>query len=137
MSCTTPVCFSIFIDVLWSLLFVAFLMIHTLVEIFKFFVHLFVNYFYYDWLTHASRIKKIDMATYAPAINYHLKSEASITHTSLPALLNPLHCSTKQELFEKHLCNQNSHYEKYGRFPLRREAITCYHRIDTFRCQQR
>ena len=31
-------------------------------------------------------------------------------------MFNPLHSSTNQELFEKHLCNQNSHYEKYGRF---------------------
>ena len=23
-----------------------------------------------------------------------------------------------QELFDKHLCYQNSHYERYGRFPL-------------------
>ena len=29
-----------------------------------------------------------------------------------------------QELFEKHLCNQSSYYEKYGQFPLRREAIS-------------
>jgi len=27
-----------------------------------------------------------------------------------------LHSSTNQELFEKHLCNKSSHYEKYGRF---------------------
>ena len=27
-----------------------------------------------------------------------------------------------QELFEKHLYNQNSHYEIYGRFPLQRET---------------
>jgi len=23
-----------------------------------------------------------------------------------------------QEVFEKHLCNKSSHYEKYGQFPL-------------------
>ena len=27
-----------------------------------------------------------------------------------------LHSSMNQELFEKHLCNKSSHYEKYGRF---------------------
>ena len=38
-----------------------------------------------------------------------------------------------QELFEKHLCYQNNHYDKYGQqFPLRREAIMCYRQIDTF-----
>ena len=26
-----------------------------------------------------------------------------------------------QELFEKRLCYQNSHYDKYGQFPLQRE----------------
>jgi len=30
----------------------------------------------------------------------------------LLAILNLLHSSTNQELFEKHLCNQGSHYEK-------------------------
>ena len=34
------------------------------------------------------------------------------------AVSNPLHNSTNQELFDKHLCYQNSRYEKYGRFPL-------------------
>ena len=29
--------------------------------------------------------------------------------------------STNQKLFKKHLCNQNSNYEKYGRFSLQRE----------------
>ena len=28
-------------------------------------------------------------------------------------MFNPLHSSTSQELFEKHLCNQSSHYKKY------------------------
>ena len=42
-------------------------------------------------------------------------------------MFNSLHCSINQELFEKHLCNQNIHYE---RFPLQREAITCYCQID-------
>ena len=45
-------------------------------------------------------------------INYHLKSEVSIT---LPCWLRStlLHSNTNQEPFEKHLCNQSSHYEKY------------------------
>lgn len=32
------------------------------------------------------------------------------------------HSRTKQQLLEKHLCNQSRHYEKYGRFLLK-EAI--------------
>ena len=35
-----------------------------------------------------------------------------------------------QEMLEKHLCNQSSHYEKYKRFPLQREAIMRYHQIN-------
>ena len=57
--------------------------------------------------------------------NNRLKSEVSITlHCRL--------CSTRytavqiKELFEKCLCYQNSYYDKYGRFLLQREAITCY-----------
>jgi len=37
-----------------------------------------------------------------------------------------------QQLFEKLLCNQINHYERYGQFPLRKEVITCYHQSDTF-----
>ena len=50
--------------------------------------------------------------------------KVSIHYTSLSAMFNPLHSSAKQELSEKLLCNQNSHYEKYGRFLLQRETIT-------------
>jgi len=28
-------------------------------------------------------------------------------------MFTPLHSSTNQELFEKHVCNQSGHYEKY------------------------
>ena len=44
-------------------------------------------------------------------INYHLKSEASIT-------LRCRLCSTRYTtvLFEKHLCNQNSHYKNMDDF---------------------
>jgi len=35
---------------------------------------------------------------------------------SLSAVFNLLHSSTNQELFEKHLRNKSSHYEKYGKF---------------------
>jgi len=33
--------------------------------------------------------------------------------------------------------NQSSHYENYGQFPLRMEAIMFLPQIDTFRCDQR
>ena len=70
--------------------------------------------------------------------SYQLLSEKLSNHyASLSAMFNLLHRITNQELFEKHLYNQSSHYEKYGRFPLQREVITCYCQIDTFRCQQR
>ena len=61
-------------------------------------------------------------ATHPSYISYHLKSEVRINYASLSAMFNPLHSSTNQELFKKHLCNQNSHYEKYGRFPLLRHT---------------
>ena len=33
-------------------------------------------------------------------------------------MFNPLHSISDLELFKKHLCNRNSHFEKYGRFLL-------------------
>ena len=62
-------------------------------------------------------------AAHPSYINHHLKSEVSIT---LDCRLCSTHYTiniTNQELFEKHLCNQSSHYDKYRRFPLQREAI--------------
>jgi len=56
---------------------------------------------------------KIQMALHAPVIwNW------SIHCPSLSATFDSLYSSTNQELFEKHLCSQGSHYEKYGQFPL-------------------
>jgi len=40
----------------------------------------------------------------------------SIHCPSLSAVFDSLQSSKNQELFEKHLCNNSSHYEKYGRF---------------------
>ena len=51
-------------------------------------------------------------------------------------MFNPLHSIINQELFEKHLCNQSSHYEKHRQYPLQREAIMCNHQIDTFTSKQ-
>jgi len=40
----------------------------------------------------------------------------SIHCPSLPAMFGPLHISLNQELFEKHLCNKSSCYERYRWF---------------------
>jgi len=42
----------------------------------------------------------------------------SVLCPSLSAMFNLLHSSMNQELFEEHLCNQGSYYEKYRQFPL-------------------
>ena len=49
--------------------------------------------------------------------SYHLKLKY-IHFPSLSAMFNSIHSSTNQEMFEKHLCNQGSHYGKYRWFPL-------------------
>ena len=60
--------------------------------------------------------------TVAAPINYHLKSKPSIMlSASLSTIFNSWHTkhsNTNQDLVEKHLCNQGSYYEKYGRFLL-------------------
>jgi len=62
----------------------------------------------------------------------------SIHCSSLSAIFNLLHYSTNQELFEKHLCNQGSHYEKYrDDFRYTKKAIMCNYQINTFHYQQR
>jgi len=40
--------------------------------------------------------------------------EWSIHYRSLSDMYTPLHSSTNQELFEKHVCNHGSHYEKHN-----------------------
>jgi len=45
-----------------------------------------------------------------------------IHYTLLLAMFNPLRSSTNQELFEKHFCNESSHYEKCEWFPFWREV---------------
>jgi len=37
-------------------------------------------------------------------------------------MFTPLHSSTNQELFEKYICNQSSHYEKYDGVQLSSET---------------
>ena len=77
------------------------------------------------WLvTHTA----FEMAPHAPAI---LSEKWNIRYSLLLAMFDPLHSSMNQKLFYKHLCNRSSHYEKYRWYLLRREAITCYHQIDT------
>ena len=86
---------------------------------------------------HNPRIPKERNCTVCPNhINYRLKSEVSIT-------LRCRLCSTRYTAVRIKNClkstsaYQNSHDEKYGRFPFRREAITFSRQIDTFPCQQR
>jgi len=45
--------------------------------------------------------------------------------TLLSAMFNPLYSNMKQQLFEKNLCNQSSHYENYGKFLQQMAAIIC------------
>ena len=59
--------------------------------------------------------------------NHHLKREL-IHYTSLSAMLNPSCSSTNQELFEKHFCNQSSHYKIYRKFSLLKGS---YHMLPT------
>jgi len=42
---------------------------------------------------------------------------------------NPLHSRTNQQLFEKHLCNQSHHYEKYRWFLLQIEVTNGGHHM--------
>ena len=54
---------------------------------------------------------------------------SSKSETYIMLLSCRLHCSM---LFEKQLCNQNTHYEKYRQFLLHKGAIACYQQINTF-----
>ena len=65
-------------------------MVPTVVENSKFFVYLFVNFF----------VKNIIM-TGAPT--HTVKEMECIHYALLSVMFNPLHSSTNQELFEKHL----------------------------------
>ena len=96
-------------------------MVSTLVENSKNFVHLFVNFFFVKIIIMTSEpthtASKEGSGTTCPS--YQLSSEkCSINYTSLLAMFNLLRSITNQELFDKHLCNQSSHYEKYGLFSL-------------------
>ena len=66
-------------------------------------------------------MKNMDGAT-CPSYVYQ---KWSIHYAILSAAFKPpLHNSINQELFEKHLCSQSSHYEKHKRFPLLKVVIT-------------
>jgi len=49
----------------------------------------------------------------------------SIHCPSLSAMFDSIHNNTNQELFEKHLCNHGSHYEKYRRFFVMQRKPSC------------
>ena len=40
-------------------------------------------------------------------------------------MLDLLHSSTNQEVFEKHICIKNSYYEKYGHFLVSQRKPSC------------
>ena len=50
----------------------------------------------------------------------------------------PLHSRTNQELYEKYLCNQSSHYEKYEKYrvPLDKGVVPINHCLKSFNPQQ-
>jgi len=49
----------------------------------------------------------------------------SIHCPSLSAMFNSLHSSTNQEVFEKHLCNKSSYYEKDWQFLITQRKPSC------------
>jgi len=49
----------------------------------------------------------------------------SIHYPPLSAMFDSLHSSTNQELFENHLCNKSSHYEKYKQFLITQRKPLC------------
>jgi len=70
--------------------------------------------------------------------------DASATHSSnsdrvqKSAMSDLLRSSTNQEVFEKHLCNYSSHYEKFRMIShYTKKANMCNHQINAFHCQQR
>ena len=63
--------------------------------------------------THTTSKKEEEMVLHAPAIKNCLKSEVLIMLHCQLCMFNPVYSITNQKLFEKYLCNQRSHYEKY------------------------
>jgi len=95
----------------------------------------FLKHYYYDYDCSSTALLLLmnphipqTMVLRAPVISIIIRKE----NASLPAMFNLLHSSTNQQLFKKNFCNQSSHYENYGQFLLWMEAITAYHKIDTF-----
>jgi len=56
---------------------------------------------------------KFTMVPHAPVIVWNWSIHCP---SLLSAMFDSLHSSTNQEVFEKHLCNKSSHYEKCGWF---------------------
>jgi len=50
--------------------------------------------------------------------SYHLKLKNPFPFSVSLSMFNLLHSSMNQKLFEKHCCDQGSHYENHGRFLL-------------------
>ena len=79
-------------------------------------------------------MKNTDGTTHPIYINYCLKVKYPLR--LFVSYADLLHSSINQELFDKHLCNQSSHYEKYDKFPLRKEVFIHHHQINTLYCQK-
>jgi len=67
----------------------------------------------------------IENTVYKHTTSPHAPRKDASSCASVLAMFNMLYSSMNQQLFEKTLCNQSSHYENYGRFLLQIEAITC------------
>jgi len=61
------------------------------------------------------------MQSHTHTTSPHAPWKDASSRASMLAMFNALYSSSK--LFEKNLCNQSSHYESYGQFLLRIEAI--------------
>ena len=72
-------------------------------------MYLFVNFFFKINIDNWPRIPHHNDCA---CLNYIW--EQSIRYRSLFAVFTPLHSSTNQELFKKHVRNQSSHYKKYN-----------------------
>ena len=84
--------------------------------------------------SHLVQIEPRAPVTGAVPINNCLKIWSS-HYASLSTILDLLHTNMNQGLVKKYLRNQGSHFEKYGRFPLRMQRKPPW--VTALRCQQR
>jgi len=66
----------------------------------------------------------------SPRIPHHkiphalIMSGSEVSITVLCLLCSPITQQYESELLEKYICNQSSHYEKYGQFPFNTQGKT-------------